>query len=170
MNFHIFAKYFALGAHGAVGQRRDWTDEIYFAHVDRVADNFTDDVTKAIAYLHDVLEDTEVTADYLREYFSEEICDGVEMLTSPPKEFGTRAQRKAEDIRRLKDAKANLQSIKVADMIDNMPSIIKNDKEFAKKYVSEKTELLAVLGKAEPALIAKATKIIEDYYDSVAPL
>ncbi|WP_462349348.1 GTP pyrophosphokinase [Holdemanella biformis] len=39
------------------------------------------DIEKAVAYLHDVLEDTNVTVDELRNMFSNEIVDGVITLT-----------------------------------------------------------------------------------------
>lgn len=39
------------------------------------------DIEQAVAYLHDVLEDTNVTVDELRNMFSNEIVDGVITLT-----------------------------------------------------------------------------------------
>ena len=39
------------------------------------------DIEKAVAYLHDVLEDTSVTVDELRNMFSNEIVDSVIALT-----------------------------------------------------------------------------------------
>lgn len=39
------------------------------------------DIEKAVAYLHDVLEDTSVTVDELRNMFPNEIVDGVITLT-----------------------------------------------------------------------------------------
>ena len=39
------------------------------------------DTEKAVAYLHDVLEDTNVTEDELRNMFPNEIVDGVITLT-----------------------------------------------------------------------------------------
>lgn len=39
------------------------------------------DIEKAVAYLHDVLEDTSVTVDELRNMFPNEIVDGVIALT-----------------------------------------------------------------------------------------
>ena len=39
------------------------------------------DIEKAVAYLHDVLEDTNVTMDELRKMFPNEIVDGVMTLT-----------------------------------------------------------------------------------------
>ena len=39
------------------------------------------DIEKAVAYLHDVLEDINVTVDELRNMFSNEIVDGVITLT-----------------------------------------------------------------------------------------
>lgn len=54
----------------------------------------------------------------------------------------------------------DLLDIKLADMIDNLPSIIEHDPGFAKVYVKEKTELLNTLTKGDDRLWILASHII----------
>ena len=54
----------------------------YFAHVLRVAEMCEDEVTTSVALLHDVLEDTDITAEYLRaNKIPENVIDAVVVLT-----------------------------------------------------------------------------------------
>lgn len=53
----------------------------YILHPMTVASYMDTDTEKAIAYLHDVLEDTDVTVDALREIFPNEIVDTLITLT-----------------------------------------------------------------------------------------
>ena len=53
----------------------------YIFHPITVSSYMDTDTEKAIAYLHDVLEDTNVTVDELRTIFSNEIVDTVITLT-----------------------------------------------------------------------------------------
>lgn len=53
----------------------------YILHPMKVASYMDTDTEKAVAYLHDVLEDTNVTEDELRNMFPNEIVDGVITLT-----------------------------------------------------------------------------------------
>ena len=53
----------------------------YILHPMKVASYMDTDTEKAVAYLHDVLEDTNVTEDELRNMFSNEIVDTVIILT-----------------------------------------------------------------------------------------
>lgn len=55
----------------------------YVEHCKRVADRvaFCGDTVIAVAWLHDVVEDTIVTMDLIREFFPEEVADAVDALT-----------------------------------------------------------------------------------------
>lgn len=74
----------ALDAHEGV-ERRD--GDLYFNHVARVANNKTyifDPITKAAAYLHDVVEDTPYTLKMLAfKGISDEVIDVVNLVTKP---------------------------------------------------------------------------------------
>ena len=54
----------------------------YILHPIYVAEQMETDAEKSVAYLHDVVEDTDVTFEHLRRMgFSDEIVDAVEAIT-----------------------------------------------------------------------------------------
>ena len=60
----------------------DKAGEDYIKHPEKVASFVKTDEEKAVAYLHDVIEDTELTLEDLREYgFSEEVLKAVDVIT-----------------------------------------------------------------------------------------
>lgn len=75
----------ARRAHGdAVNPK---TGEVYLTHPAHVAAHVTGDAAKAVAWLHDVIEDTDVTLDDLRAAgLSEEVVRGVDAMTHRPGE------------------------------------------------------------------------------------
>ena len=92
---------FAEQAHR--GQKRS-SGEDYFIHpcavVEILADFGFDSSTVIAAFLHDVLEDTSVTYDELREQFGDEICELVEGVTKLDKlQFVNREEAQAENFR-----------------------------------------------------------------------
>jgi (p)ppGpp synthase/HD superfamily hydrolase len=94
--------------------RRDGTP--YITHPMRVAETFDYDqvVEKSVAILHDTIEDTIVTEEYLRaRNLSDEIVDAVVALT----------KRKGQSyLQYLVVVKSNpiATKVKIADMIDNL--------------------------------------------------
>jgi hypothetical protein len=46
--------------------------------------------------------------------------------------------------------------VKLADLISNTRSIVAHDAKFAETYLSEKRELLKVMTKGDPTLLARA--------------
>lgn len=160
------ARMFAHGAHFAVGQLRKYTNEPYVVHPAEVASIVATvpDATEemiAAAWLHDVVEDTEVTLDQVHLLFGADVAKLVFWLTDVSKpEDGNRAARKAVDRAHIAAAPAAAQTVKCADLISNTKSIVKHDPEFAKVYLEEKKLLLEVMTKAHPALMAEARKHI----------
>lgn len=81
------AQYVALMAHAGSVNKHD--GELYLLHVARVAHLVHqaggDDVQIAVAWLHDVVEDTAVTREQIREWFSDEprVFPGVVAITHP---------------------------------------------------------------------------------------
>ena len=71
------------------------------------------DIEKTVAYLHDVLEDTNVTMDELRKMFPNEIVDGVLTLTH------RKDESYFEYISRVSTSKL-AKKIKVADLLHNL--------------------------------------------------
>lgn len=160
------ARLFATAAHAAVGQLRKYTFEPYIVHPIEVARIVAQvphtPAMLAAAYLHDVLEDTKVTEQLLREEFGNEITDLVVWLTNVSKlEDGPRRVRKEKDRLHLAQAPADAQTVKIADLIANTPSIILHDPKFAKTYVPEKRALLTVLVKGDKVLLDKAYNLLK---------
>ena len=101
---------FAFAAHG---DQIDKGGEPYIWHLIRVALNFDKSELRAIALLHDVLEDTDVTEKMMRSRFGDYITDADVALTKKPD------QEYQEFIRQCKGNPAAV-LVKIADLADNM--------------------------------------------------
>lgn len=159
---------FAMEAHK--GQFRKYTGDPYYFHLAEVAGlmlriisfdiyapNLFDSLI-SIAWLHDVMEDCNITHYQLGEKFNYFVADGVKMLSDLEEE--NRETRKKLSRERLAKAPRYIQSIKVADMISNTASIVKHDPKFAVTYLEEKRLMLDVLTKADQILVEIAREII----------
>jgi (p)ppGpp synthase/HD superfamily hydrolase len=148
------------GAHRT--QLRKYTGEPYFVHLDEVAKlcarHGCNKHTVAAAYLHDTIEDQNVSYDDIHGLFGREVADLVWALTDEATVHGgpNREQRKKLDRERLALAPADAQSIKCADLISNTSSIARHDKNFARTYLPEKRATLTVLTRAKPRLLELA--------------
>ena len=146
----VFA--FAMKAHD--GQKRKYTGEDYIVHpmaVSRMVSLYGGSlVQQAGALLHDVVEDTPHTLAEIDTLFGSEVATLVEWLTDTSRpEDGNRAIRKAIDRKRLAEAPAEAQFVKLADLIDNSKTIFVFDKSFTPMF------------KAEMALLVKdMTKVV----------
>ena len=86
----------------------------YVLHPMRVAERCNDPKEKIIALLHDTIEDTEVTAEYLRtQGFPEDIVEGVLSVTK-------REGESYEDFVRRAAKNPLGKGVKRADLVDNM--------------------------------------------------
>ena len=97
-------KAYALASEAHKGQKRS-SGEDYIIHpcavVEILADFGFDSSTVIAAFLHDVLEDTSVTADELRALFGDEIVALVEGVTKLDKlQFNSREDAQAENFRK----------------------------------------------------------------------
>lgn len=157
------ARVFATAAHAAVGQVRKYTFEPYIVHPAEVASivrsvPHTDEMVAA-AWLHDTVEDTDVTIEDVRAEFGDKVAELVGWLTDVSRpEDGNRAVRKAMDRAHSAAAPAEAQTVKLADLIANTRSIMKHDVAFAKTYLEEKRLLLDVMDKGDATLLAIARK------------
>ena len=161
------ARVFATAAHAAVAQLRKYTNEPYIVHPAEVfsivstVDGATDEMLAA-AWLHDVVEDTGVTIEVIKQMFGEEVAELVGWLTDVSRpEQGNRATRKAIDRAHTAMAPAEAQTIKLADLISNCTSIVEHDATFAKTYLEEKRLLLEVLTKGDRSLWERAHNIVK---------
>ena len=160
------ARTFAIAAHTAVGQRRKYSGEPYWKHPEAVA-QIVETVTHttemvAAAWLHDVVEDTQVTQEVIVDQFGWAIGDLVYWLTDVSKpEDGNRRWRKDIDAAHIAKAPADAKTIKLADIIHNTESIFKHDEHFAIVYKREILRKMDGLAEGDPGLFAQAMKQLE---------
>ena len=156
---------FAAKAHA--GQRRKYTGDDYIVHPIAVAELVKEHggshPQQSAALLHDVVEDTNHTLADINANFGHEVATLVKWLTdtSVP-EDGNRAVRKSIDRKRLSEAPAEAQFIKLADMIDNASTIFRFDKAFTKQFKKEMAHLVEVMTKVHgSSLHIEATKVLK---------
>lgn len=150
--------------HHKVGQLRKYTDEPYIVHPRAVAKTICEyNGTKemiAAALLHDVLEDTltdedtfEVVSKEILEATNNHVLKMVIGLTDVAKPSdGNRARRLTINIDHLAHQPGYVQTIKLADILDNASSIMKHDPKFAEVWLEEKRTTLPFLKRGEQSL------------------
>ena len=111
----------------------DKAGEDYIKHPEKVASFVKTDEEKAVAYLHDVIEDTELTLENLYEYdFSKEVIEAVDIIT---KKRGEDYQSYLNSVKKNKLARA----VKLADLRHNsnltrLTKVTEKDIERKEKY------------------------------------
>lgn len=166
---------FAEKAHGE--QMRKFVGERYIAHPIRVMEicrTQTPDVAiLAAALLHDVLEDTPVEKPamlaFLRSIMPEAtaqrtldlVVDLTDIYTKHNYPDWNRRKRKSKEIERLAAARADAQTVKYADIIDNSAEVAFLDSDFADVFLRECRALLKVLTKGNKALYERAVETVE---------
>ena len=106
------------------------------------------DISVATALLHDVVEDTEFSLDFIREEFGETIAILIDGLTKISGVFSSRELGQAENVRKLmlsmaQDIRVIL--IKFADRLHNMRTIDSLPRKKQLKIASETRDLFAPL-------------------------
>ena len=149
------AMQFAMEKH--TGQLRRYTNEPYWGHLAEVAGivAMTQNVLPLqlqVAWLHDTIEDTYTTFGELCDTFGPTVAVGVQYLTDV--EEGNRKTRKSAANARLSQSPEWIQTIKLADGLSNLQSIVQHDRKFAKVYVQEWMDLLNVMDKGDAILYA----------------
>lgn len=125
--------------------------ERYFIHPYNVAvilaDLKMDVQTIAAGFLHDVLEDTDVTYDDIKRIFGEEIANMVEGVTKLRKvKYQNKEERQAESLRKMiiamsKDIRVVI--IKLADRLHNIRTLQYQSLEGQKRIATETIEIYA---------------------------
>ena len=153
---------FARLAHGE--QKRKYSNEPYIEHPKRVAEMVRSvphtDAMICAAYLHDVVEDTSVSLREIETRFGKEVAKLVHELTDEYMKEAypglNRKQRKKREVERQAKISPQAKTIKLADVIDNTRDILKNDKDFAVKYVPEMLALVEALQEGDFSLMMQA--------------
>ncbi|WP_163971792.1 HD domain-containing protein [Oceanobacillus halotolerans] len=119
----IKAKKFATKAHE--GQTRKNSTVPYITHPIRVAERLEragfDEALVCAGYLHDVVEDTPYTSEYIRRQFGSHIAGLVAAHTEDKSK--TWKERKQHTIDTVKDANKDIKALIVADKLDNLLSL-----------------------------------------------
>lgn len=123
------AKTWAAIAHaGAV----DKAGEPYVKHPERVAARMKDPVSKAVAWLHDTVEDTDISLVDILDCFGTEIAEAVDAITHRPGEHWS------DYLVRVK-LNPIAKAVKISDLIDNsnldrMPEVTPKDVRCQARY------------------------------------
>lgn len=147
-NIDLIKKAYYFGELHHRGQKRN-SGEDYFIHPIAVAVNLSnmklDDQTICAGLMHDVLEDTDVTEEQMRDEFGEEITflvDGVTKLKNL--NYSSKEEKQAENIRKMVMAMSNdvrVVLIKLADRLHNMRTLEYKTRE---KQVQTATETIEI--------------------------
>ena len=146
------------------GVVRKYTGAAYLTHPVAVAElllahGIYDENSLSAALLHDCLEDPNVEgymmlASSIEGHCGVKVARWVGLLTNT--ERGNRATRKALANKRLAAAPAEVQTIKLADIIDNLYGIADLAPDFAPTYLEEKRVQIACLTRGNPKLLGLA--------------
>lgn len=128
--------------------QKDKGGHLYTEHLKSVASFVVSEEEKTVAWLHDIIEDTDMTLERLAEYgFPENIIEAVDAITMREDE-----DRNSYLLRVANNELATL--VKIADLDNNMDlsrlnpnNITSKDYERANRYYSEKVWLEGVHGK-----------------------
>ncbi|QGT78934.1 HD domain-containing protein [Guyparkeria halophila] len=154
---HVVRRALAIAIEAHAGQVRRYTHEPFVTHPVAVAQTVRpfhgDPLVLATALLHDVVEDTPVTAADLDREMPSSVVRMVLSLTNPSStDDGDRAARKRIDHDHVARAEPRAQTIKYADVWHNVRSIARHDPEFAPTYLAEKISLIHRLDRGHPVL------------------
>jgi GTP pyrophosphokinase len=160
---------FAIEKHR--GQIRKFIKEPYIHHIIRVAGycilyvDGDQNLIQQIAYLHDVIEDTDVTYENLKNLFSDAVAEGVFDLTNlyTKENFPAfkRHERKRKEIDRLANCPKIIQQIKLCDRLDNVHSLLYGDKFWQTRYKDETLYMLEKIGNSQEYLANLIEKLIK---------
>lgn len=148
----LIKKAFRLGYWAHRNDRRA-SGELYIGHPMEVAKIYVeqigfDDVGVAAALLHDVVEDTDISLEFIRETFGDSLASVIDGLTKISSAFESRDISKAENVRKLLLSMASdirVIFIKFADRIHNMRTLGSLPPHKQIKIASETLTLFAPL-------------------------
>lgn len=167
---YIKALLFAANAHN--GQKVPGTELPYLTHLTMVSmevtaamaveDGLDGNLAIQCALLHDVLEDTAIEYDTLKDIFGVAVTNGVQALTKHddlPKH-----EKMADSLARIKQQPKEVWMVKLADRITNLQPPPKNwTVEKMQSYQQEARQIYDVLHTASPFLATRLQQKIGNY-------
>jgi len=169
-------KDFAAIAHE--GQKRKYINEPYINHPIRVSaycQRYTNSLSiAAAALLHDVLEDTPVTANEMESFLKGIMSDGetkhtmrlvkdlTDVYTHAAWPHMNRRWRKEKENDRLAKTHPDAQTVKYADIIDNTKDIVDSGDDFAPKYLQECRAILQRITKGNAEMYRAAIEAVDE--------
>jgi len=152
LDLDLLARAYQVSAQAHRGQKRR-SGDAFLSHSVAVAtilaEQQMDSTTIAAALLHDVVEDSDVSLDQIRQDFGAELANLVDGLTKISSlTFRSTAEEQAENYRKLllsvaKDARVII--IKLADRLHNMRTLEHLDAEKQRRIALETREIYAPL-------------------------
>ena len=118
----------------------------------------------AAAWLHDVVEDTELSLFYLEQMFPKEVTSIVKGMTNVKVAGLSRDQQKATDRKRLATQPGSVKLLKAFDRIVNLEDLASAPLSFMKKYIPESEELLKILWTYLPRPVVVRYQGLLDHY------
>lgn len=158
------------------GRQCKFTNEEYIRHPERVMymclDASEDRAILAAALLHDVLEETSISEEqlygFLRKLMDKEEANKTMGLILDLTNFHAREHpetswedRKQVEGERLALISPEAQTIKYADIIDNVIDIVPNSSEYADKYLEEAEYYLEKMNNGNNDLRRRAATIVQ---------
>lgn len=132
-------------------QKRKYTGEPYISHCMRVAESllekYPDDFCLYLAgFLHDTLEDTDLTYGELVSEFGQDVADLVKEVTHNYPQGSNREERNKIECERLSKISQRGKRLKRADISDNLSDIALHNPNYATLYIQEKLDQLKAMG------------------------
>jgi guanosine-3',5'-bis(diphosphate) 3'-pyrophosphohydrolase len=156
------------------GQYRKLDGEPYHVHPFSVVDilrtyGYDDDITLAIAYLHDTVEDTPLRMTEIRQVFGSLISHAVFNLSKNKGEtLDGEKLNNAQYRDRIFYSWPKVQRVKIADMVDNTRTLDALSPEGIERKIRDAEEFYIPLGrKVAPIMVTELEQNIGDYILSV---
>ena len=115
----------------------DRLNDPLFDHLERVAQRTTTPYTRALAYLHDIVEDSTVTLTEIATFFDAPLARDVDALTRRTDETYARY------IERIAQASAAAREVKLADLADHLRAPLRIPQSLERRYRRAQQALLA---------------------------
>jgi len=152
------------------GQMRKNSIDDYIVHPAKVVTlleqyGIYDEVTLAIAWLHDVLEDTSITYKELQCLFGDVVASGIEHLTR----IGDTNQDKESYKQKIASAPDNIKMIKLCDTLDNIRTLECLDPEGIVRKINDTENFYIPMARELCPEIAKDLRYHIDTYKASHP-